>query len=324
MPQLQIKDLSVTYALENRAITALDGLALEMPLEAFTLGVVGESGSGKTTLGMSVMGSLEHPANVSKGSITFDGRDVLHLSKEELRKYQWEEVSMIYQSAMNSLNPVKRVRDPIIEVLREHRQLSKDEATSIALKLLSEVGIKSERTKDYPHEFSGGMRQRVVIALALALSPKLLIADEPTSALDVVTQRQILALLKKKVSGSGLSLLFITHEISVLNGLVDHVVVMYAGEIVEKGPIDDVFQDPLHPYTEMLLSTLITVDSDPLTVSRAAQDSARRVGLAGGMLMTQRCKYVTRCKYAFDRCKNEAPVLREVKNGRWVSCHKWT
>src|SRR5579875_113103 len=323
---LQIEDIRVHYAIGNRIVPALDGLSMEIPLERYTLGVVGESGSGKTTLGMSIMGSIESPGRVAGGSIKYDGTDILSLSKKELMKYQWEKVSMIYQSAMNSLHPVKRVRDPIIEVLREHRHISKKEATDIALKLLSEVGIKPERAGDYPHEFSGGMRQRVIIALALALSPKLLIADEPTSALDVVTQRQILSLLKKKVDQSGLSLLFITHEISVLSGLVDNIAVMYSGEIAERGPIDDVFEEPLHPYTEMLLSTLITVDADSQLGERArgsgggtsAKTIFERAAVRGNA-----CKYVNRCKYAFDRCSKERPLLREVKKGRYVACHRW-
>ena len=328
--RLEIENLRVTYSIENSTITALDGVVLKLSLEGSSLGVVGESGSGKTTLGMSIMGSLEPPAKVSSGTVIYDGKDVLNLSKEDLRKYQWEQVSMIYQSAMNSLNPVKKVRDPIVEVLQEHRHISKNEATDIALRLLSEVGIKKERSGDYPHEFSGGMRQRVVIALALALSPKLLIADEPTSALDVVTQRQILALLKKKVSKSGLSLIFITHEISVLSDLVEEVLVMYSGEIVEKGALNSVFREPLHPYTEMLLSTLLTIDSDLSVGSQTIStfgDQQRRAKSGDPHPALQRtanmCKYVFRCKYAFNRCSHEEPILTQVKNERWVACHRW-
>lgn len=318
---LEIKNISVEYSIGDRIVSALEGLSLDIPLKRYTVGVVGESGSGKTTLGMSIIGAIESPGRISKGSIEYDGINVLSLPKKELMHYQWEKVSMIYQSAMNSLHPVKRVKDPIVEVLREHKKISKREATDVALRLLSEVGIKPERATDYPHEFSGGMRQRVVIALALALSPKLLIADEPTSALDVVTQRQILSLLKKKVAQSGLSLIFITHEISVLSGLVENIAVMYSGEIVEKGPIDTVFAEPLHPYTEMLLSTLITVDSEPHLSTKDNGSGGRtifeRSAASGNM-----CKYANRCKYAFDRCRVERPQLREVKKGRWASCHR--
>jgi peptide/nickel transport system ATP-binding protein len=330
MSRLEIENLRVTYSIENSVVTALDGVFLKLPLKGSSLGVVGESGSGKTTLGMSIMGSLEPPAKVSSGTIMYEGKDVLRLSNQDLRRYQWEQVSMIYQSAMNSLNPVKKVRDPIIEVIQEHRHVSKSESTEIALKLLSEVGIKEERSGDYPHEFSGGMRQRVIIALALALTPKVLIADEPTSALDVVTQKQILALLRRKVSTSGLSLIFITHEISVLSDLVEEVAVMYAGEIVEKGALNDVFREPLHPYTEMLLSTLLTIDSD-LSLgwqSTSFVDQEKRTKTDGSFPAMQQtanmCKYAFRCKYAFNRCMNEEPILTLLKNERWVACHRWT
>lgn len=329
--QLSINDLKVEYQLEDVTIRALNGVSLGMPLEKHSTGVVGESGSGKTTLGMSIMNVVEPPGQITGGSIQYDGQDILKLTQTQLRKYRWEKVAMVYQSAMNALNPVKTVRDPIVEVLREHdRRMQKRQAIEIATKLLGEVGIKEERTKDYPHEFSGGMRQRVVIALALALSPKLLIADEPTSALDVVTQRQILSLLKRKVDASGLSLLFITHEISVLSGLVDEIVVMFAGRIVERGPVDKIFQEPLHPYTQALLANLLTIDADSdLTTVTTYQmgdlesrqlllSKTRRVSEVGNF-----CRYSSRCKYAFDRCLTEDPVLQEVEKGRWVACHKY-
>jgi peptide/nickel transport system ATP-binding protein len=324
---LQINNLQVKYYTGDAIIAAVDGISLDVPLEKHAIGIVGESGSGKTTLGMSIMNVVEKPGVITGGSINYDGTDVLKLSKTDLRKYRWEKVSMVYQSAMNSLNPVKSVRDPIIEVLREHdRRMPKEQAVQNAVKLLGEVGIKRERTKDYPHEFSGGMRQRVVIALALALSPKLLIADEPTSALDVVTQRQILSLLKRKVDSSGLSLLFITHEISVLSGLVDEIVVMFEGQIVERGPIEKIFQEPLHPYTEALLANLLTIDSDTTVSSYETPSSAAGNGqllLRKKVLEENLCKYSSRCKYAFDRCVKESPVLQEAEKGRWVACHKY-
>ena len=195
-----MSEVSVRYKIEEREISALDNVSLTIPPGGYTLGVVGESGSGKTTLGMSILNSIERPGVLRAKSILFEGKDVLKLKKSELRKYRWQDVSMVYQSAMNSLNPVKNITDPIAEVMIEHNGESKSEAREKAVKLLSQVGIRPERAGDYPHEMSGGMRQRVVIALALALSPKLLIADEPTSALDVVVQKQILALLKNEIS----------------------------------------------------------------------------------------------------------------------------
>jgi peptide/nickel transport system ATP-binding protein len=315
---LKISDLSVLYSLpDNLNILALDRITLEIPVGGYTIGIVGESGSGKTTLGMSIMNLIEPPGRFTSGRIEYINKNVLDMNKKDLRKYRWEEVSMVYQSAMNSLNPVKTVCNHISEVLREHRDISKGEAHETSIRLLSNVGITPERADDYPHEFSGGMRQRVIIAMALALSPKLLIADEPTSALDVVVQRQILALLKERVSQNRLSLLFITHEIAILSGLVNNVAVMFAGEICEFGPTSKVLFDPLHPYTQMLVGSMLTFDSDSQVVlDRTESESSRLIPSVG-------CRYANRCRYVFDRCRIERPVLREVENGRWVACHKY-
>jgi peptide/nickel transport system ATP-binding protein len=218
---VEIEGLTVEYGNgKAETIRAVDNVSLKIPANGYTLGLVGESGSGKTSLGMSIVNAIEPPGYISNGSIVYNGEDVLKLSPEELRLYRWKEVSMVYQSAMNSLSPVKSASNHVIEVLRQHLSISKSEAKEKSLELLSQVGIKKERTGDYQHQLSGGMRQRVVIAMALALSPKMLIADEPTSALDVVVQRQILSLLKKNVMERKLSLIFITHEIAILHGLV--------------------------------------------------------------------------------------------------------
>ncbi len=225
---------------------------------------------------------------------------------------------MIFQSAMNSLNPVKRTADHIVEVINEHSQVPKREARETALKLLSEVGIESDHAFDFPHEMSGGMQQRVAIALALALSPKIVIADEPTSALDVVVQRQILVLLKREVSDRSLSLLFITHDLPILVDLVEQISVMFAGEIVEQGSTREVLTEPLHPYTEMLLDSLLTLDE------KKTQRQAESLRERNRPIATTGCKYRNRCKYAFDRCSTEAPVLKETKGGRLVACHKYS
>ncbi|MGI0091391.1 MAG: ABC transporter ATP-binding protein [Nitrososphaerales archaeon] len=316
---LEVNDLSIVYRVENKLVRALDQVSFAVS-SGGTLGIVGESGSGKTTLGMGIMNYIESPGKITSGQVQFLGKEVLSMTEEQLRKYRWEEVSMIYQSAMNSLNPVKTVSHPIVEVLRSHKKLSKKEALETTLKMLSELGIKPERAFDYPHEMSGGMRQRIVIALALALSPKLLIADEPTSALDVVTQKQIIDLIKEQINQRGLSLIFITHEIALLNNLVEEIAVMYSGEIVEIGPLKDVILGPLHPYTEMLLSTILSMDSPLKDISDYSKNTATEKVF---LVQDNACRYAGRCKYAFDRCSRERPRLRKVDNERLVACHKY-
>ncbi len=315
---LDLSGVTVEYTAGTKLLKAVDNASLTIPSKGYSLGIVGESGSGKTTLGLSILNLIELPGRISGGRIEFMGKDVLSMNKDQLRRYRWQEVSMVYQSAMNALNPVKNITDHIVEVLKAHTEISKSEARIVAINLLSDVGIKMERAEAFSHELSGGMRQRAVIAMALALSPKLLIADEPTSALDVVVQRQIIALLKRKVDENGLSLIFITHEIAILGGLVDHVAVMFAGEVVESGPMQKVLFEPLHPYTQMLLSSLLSLDSTKSSLrgfSVKARDSTT--------IPQTGCKYANRCKYAFDRCKIERPQLRQTEQGRLASCHKY-
>lgn len=314
---LQVKDLSVEYRIEEQIIHAIDQVSISVP-EKSTIGLVGESGSGKTTLALGAMKLIEPPGRVSNGQVNYLGKNILDYSERDLRKYQWEEVAMIYQSAMNSLNPVKKITHPIVEVLRQHKGLTRAEAMDQTLKLLQDVGIGTDRADSYPHEFSGGMRQRVVIALAMALSPKLLIADEPTSALDVVTQRQILTLIKREITKKGQSMLFITHEIALLNGLVDDIGIMYAGEVVEQGALKDVLAEPLHPYTEVLLSTILSVDSPFKDLSGFATAGERSISKA-----MNSCRYANKCKYVFDRCRKERPLLKQSSKGRLVACHKY-
>jgi oligopeptide/dipeptide ABC transporter ATP-binding protein len=316
-PLMTIKDLSVQYRSRYGTVRALNGLSAEIPKRGYTLGVVGESGSGKTTLGLAMMNVIEFPGKISAGQIEYDGRNILEMSQSELCKYQWREISIVYQAAMNSLNPVKKVSDPIIEVLRKHLSMSKKEANEQALKLITEVGLDEAWVDSYPHELSGGMRQRIIIALAMALSPKILIADEPTSALDVVVQAQILSLLKQQVLKKDLSLVFITHEIAVLGGLVDNVAVMYAGEIVEQGSLNEIFFQPLHPYTELLLES-----SQKMQNSGASFSGYTEVNLTTN-LSPASCPFSARCKYAFERCRKEKPLLRGIEKGRLVACHKY-
>jgi peptide/nickel transport system ATP-binding protein len=312
---LSIHDLSVNYRVRGYSKLALDSVSLDIPAPGYSLGIVGESGSGKTTLGMSIMNLIDSPGKITSGSIEYREKDILKMNRSELRRYRWEEVSMIYQSAMNSLSPVKNVSGHLIEVIKEHTGASKSEAREQALKLLAQVGIE-DRADGFPHELSGGMRQRAIIAMALVLSPKLLIADEPSSALDVVVQRQILALIKEQITKRGLSLLFITHDIAILGGLVENIAVMYQGEIVERGSLQKVVLEPMHPYTEMLLGSILTLESERDVLDSESQEARMLVPRQG-------CRFANRCKYAFDRCRTEKPRLLETENGRLVACHKY-
>lgn len=318
---LSITDVTVQFP-KARGTTknALRNVSMDITLEGSTIGIVGESGSGKTTLGLSILNLIERPGKITAGRVDYNGRNVLEMTREELRRYRWKEVSVVFQSAMNALNPVKTITSNITEVIKAHSTLTKKEALEHALTALSQVGISAERANDYAHQFSGGMRQRVIIAMALSLSPRMLIADEPTSALDVVVQEQILNLLSNEVTKKNLSLLFITHEIAILGGLVQDVVVMQSGEIVERGPTDKVLSDPLHPYTEMLVGSLLSLDStqELLRLKHEGRSDSNR------FLPENCCQYSDRCKYAFEKCRRENPRLQELEKGRWVACHKYS
>lgn len=328
---LRISDLTVQYLVGKSTKSAVENVSFTIPSTGYTIGVVGESGSGKTTTGLSIMRLIEPPGRISNGSIKYNGKEVMKFREERLRRFRWEDVAMVFQSAMNSLSPVKTVVDHIVEVLLQHNRknnFSKEEARERAIALLEEVGISKERANAYPHELSGGMRQRVVIAMAMALSPKILIADEPTSALDVVVQQQILDLVKKEITERGLSLIFITHEIALLEGLVENVAVMFAGEIVEMGKLESVISNPKHPYTEMLLGSLLTLDSDRESVLKINATLGGETSQIGGANIIPKvgCKFANRCKYAFDRCRVEEPqlILRKDGNGALIACHKYS
>jgi peptide/nickel transport system ATP-binding protein len=299
-PLLKLSGLSVKYGATGDGIVAVDDLDLEIPTIGYTLGLVGESGSGKTTVGLSILNVIEPPGQILSGRIEYSNEDVLGMDQGRLNHYRWEQVAMVFQSAMNSLSPVKKVSDHIAQVITEHTDSSKREAKDRAVRLLEDVGIEADRADDYPHEFSGGMRQRVAIAMALALSPNLLIADEPTSALDVVVQRQILSMLKRTVSKNRLSMIFITHELAILRHLVDNIAVMRHGRIVEMGPTEKVLFEPIHPYTQMLVHSVL-----PLGLER---ESVRNLSVK------------TRQKRSELISMGNAKVpLRETERGRWVA-----
>jgi peptide/nickel transport system ATP-binding protein/oligopeptide transport system ATP-binding protein len=309
---LRVENLRTWFRTEAGVVRAVDGVDFELETGK-TLGVVGESGSGKSVTALSVMRLIEAPGETLAGSrIVFDGRDVTALSDREMEAVRGNEISMIFQEPMTSLNPVYPVGEQIAEAIRLHEGLGKKEAAGRAVEMLEVVGIPepNRRAKDFPHQLSGGMRQRVMIAMALACGPKLIIADEPTTALDVTIQAQILELMMELQERLGMSILLITHDLGVVAETCDDVVVMYAGRVVEKGPVDGVFGSPQHPYTEALLQSIPVLGMarhEPLRVIRGTVPSP--LDWPAG------CRFSPRCDYAFERCE-EQPPLFEVEGAR--------
>ncbi|MEM0026346.1 MAG: ABC transporter ATP-binding protein [Ignisphaera sp.] len=313
---LSVRDLRIYYFTSRGAVRAVDGVSFDVE-EGDVLGVAGESGSGKSTLGFGIMGLVPPPGRIVGGSIVLDGVDLTKLSEDELRKIRWSKVSMVFQGALNVLNPVVRVGDQMAEVLVVHKGLSKDEAMKIVEEHLKLVGLPPDVARRYPHELSGGMKQRVVIAMALLLRPRLVIADEPTTALDVVIQAQIMNLLKRIREEEKVSMIFITHDLSLIAEIANKVAVMYAGKIVEMGSSDDVYSQTLHPYTQGLLNSIPSI--------------RRRKGLSWipGSPPDLRnpppgCRFHPRCPFAMDVCRREEPPLVDVGNGHMVSCWLYT
>lgn len=303
-PILTVTDLQVSFATEDGVVRAVDGVSFEVaPGEV--VAIVGESGSGKSVTAQTLIGLTRAPNTRISGSVNFGGRELTELSDHELRSVRGEHIAMVFQDPMTSLNPVYRVGDQIVEMIRAHRDVSKSEAFSSAVELLRSVGIPNpeRRVRDYPHEFSGGMRQRVMIAMALALEPEVLIADEPTTALDVTIQAQILRLLDTLNRDRNLSVVLITHDLGVVAELADRVVVMYAGQIVEDATLDELFYNPQHPYTWGLLGSIARLDEarpDRLT---------QIVGSPPSLLDPPTgCRFAPRCKYAFEKC-TQPPTL---------------
>ncbi len=316
-PVLEVENLETVFSTREGAIHAVNGVSFAIaPGEL--LGVVGESGSGKSVTMMSVMGLLPSPpARVVGGRIAYQGRDVRAMSDRELRRLRGGEIGFVFQDPMTSLNPVFTVGFQLVEPLREHLGLSKREARRRAAELLEMVGIPSAaaRLGDYPHQFSGGMRQRVMIAIALSCNPKVLIADEPTTALDVTIQAQIIELIKGLRRDSGMGIVWITHDLGVVAGIADRVMVMYGGLAVEHAEVRDLFARPAHPYTSALLETMPDVEGRRSGRLRAIP--GQPPSLSG---KPTSCPFAPRCAHAFDRCAAENPPLREVSPGHLAAC----
>lgn len=312
---LDIKNLSVTYKTEDGIVYAVNDLNMEIGHKE-TLGFVGETGAGKTTTAMTIMGLLPTPpGKVTSGEILFDGRDMLTISDKERRSILGEEISMIFQDPMTSLNPSMRVGDQIVEMIRLHKKIGKKEAMVEAENLLEMVGIRRERARSYPHQFSGGMKQRVVIAIALACRPKLIIADEPTTALDVTIQGQILDIIKDLQKKHNTSVIIITHDLGVVANLAQDIAVMYSGVIVEKGKCADIFYRPRHPYTWALIESVPRLDLEN------KQELASIPGTPPDLLNPPKgCPFSTRCRYCMEICKEEMPERTDFGDGHMASC----
>jgi peptide/nickel transport system ATP-binding protein/oligopeptide transport system ATP-binding protein len=315
---LKIRNLHTYFYTDDGVAKAVDGVDLEL-VEGGTLGVVGESGCGKSVTALSVMRLIpDPPGKVVQGKILFDGKDLLALSEAEMRKIRGRSISMIFQEPMTSLNPVFQIGDQISEVLTLHEGLSKKEAWNRSVEMLKMVGIPAaeRRVTEYPHQLSGGMRQRAMIAMALACSPKLMIADEPTTALDVTIQAQILELINRLQRDQGMSVILITHNLGVIAETAQMVAVMYAGRVVEYTDVRTLFGTPQHPYTQGLLKSIPRLDEDH---SKKAKLEAIP-GLVPSLLdLPPGCKFSNRCKYVFEKCGQEPP-LEEVENGHFVRC----
>lgn len=314
---LEVKNLVIHYETDDGCVCAVNGLDLELQ-EGETLGLVGETGAGKTTLARGVMGLIPNPpGKVKAGEILYRGNDLLTCSNSELRKIRGRKIAMIFQDPMTSLNPVTTVGVQIAEAIQSHEKLSHPEAMQRACAMLEQVGIPRERSGEYPHQFSGGMKQRVVIAIALACNPEILIADEPTTALDVTIQAQVLDMLRDLREAYNMSMILITHDLGVVAQTCDRVAVIYGGEIVESADVYSLFDKRLHPYTQGLLDSIPKLHED---VDRLNPIEGR---MPDPTDLPEGCKFCTRCLHADRRCWAEHPRMLTLADGHRVRCFRY-
>jgi peptide/nickel transport system ATP-binding protein len=311
---LNVESLTTEYRTEAGAIRALDDVSLSLE-KMRMLGVVGESGSGKSTLGLSVIRLLPPTGSIVKGRIMLDGKDLVEMSEEEIEEVRGRRIGYVFQDPLTSLNPVKRIKDHFVELITNHEPDTPVElAVERTSELLSQVGISPERMNEYPHQFSGGMRQRIMIGLAVALKPELIIADEPTTALDVIVQAKILDLLNDMQRTYNAAVVLITHNLGIVLERCDTIVVMYAGQVVESGSSDDIYDSPLHPYTRALLETTPNVELNGQTPKAIPGTPPDFLNLPRG------CRFEPRCPLASDRCRAGTPELVRVNSGHEVRC----
>ena len=306
-------NLRTYYFTKEGTTTAVDGVSFQL-LEGQTLGITGESGCGKSTLAHSVLRLLPRSARVVSGTISYKGLDLVSASEAKLREIRWRRISLIFQAAMNALNPVRRVGEQVSEAIVYHEKTTRGEARRRTKRLFEMVGLDSARMKDYPHEFSGGMRQRIVIAMAIACEPDLIIADEPATALDVLVQAQILDLLDSLKRELKISMILITHDLSVVKELSDFVAVMYAGKVVEYAPVDSILNNPHHPYTRALIQALPQISGGRHSLKSLAGSPPNLIHPPPG------CRFHPRCRLVMDRCKVEEPLLAEHGTDHRSAC----
>ena len=313
---LEVKNLKVQFETSDGIVKALNGIDISLD-EGMTLGLVGETGAGKTTLAKSIMRIVpQPPGKIVSGEILYDGNDILKMDKNEIRKIRGQHISMIFQDPMTSLNPVMTVGDQIAETIKTHEKISAVEATKKACEMLELVGIKADRAGDYPHQFSGGMKQRVVIAIALACNPKILIADERTTALDVTIQAQVLEMMQNLKRKFNTATILITHDLGVVAQTCEKAAVIYAGEIVEYGTVHEVFKDMRHPYTIGLMNSIPKIHVDE-----------RRLHPIEGLMpdpmsLPEGCKFCDRCRFAIEKCKKENPEMMKLGGEHYVRCFR--
>lgn len=312
---LEVKNLVVEYRTDTETVKAVNGVNLSLNVNE-ALGIVGETGAGKTTTCRGIIGLIQTPPGVvTDGEIYFEGENLLNKKEREMRKIRGGDITMVFQDPMTSLNPSMTVGDQIMEVIRLHDKISRGEAIARAKEMLEMVGIPGERYVEYPHQFSGGMKQRVVIAIALACNPKLLIADEPTTALDVTIQAQVLELMKDLKKKFNTSIILITHDFGIVAEICEKVAVMYAGEVIESGPIAEIFNKKSHPYTVGLFGAIPTIDEDVERLETIPGAPADPSNLPEG------CKFHPRCKQCMEICKSMRPGETDLGNGHMVRCH---
>ena len=312
---LDIRNLSVAFDTDSGKVYAVNNLSLKIGRKE-TLGLVGETGAGKTTTALAVMKLIQSPpGKITSGEIILEGQDLMKVPEKDMFNIRGNKISMIFQDPMTSLNPVMTVGEQISEVIELHQKLSKDELRKKTEEMLEVVGIRKERINDYPHQFSGGMKQRVVIAMALACNPELIIADEPTTALDVTIQAQVLELMKNLKEKYDTSMILITHDLGVVAEICDYVSVIYAGSIVEYASVKDMYETPGHPYTKGLFNSIPSLDEDVESLTTIKGNPPDPSALPSG------CRFHPRCDKCMEICKHTNPELQEVSPGHFIACH---